>query len=242
MKAKRILLWICILPALLLSGLLLHAEENVPYGSGGIALGAQWINTDSLNEVLAANGFATFNSPDLSIGFESYALIRNRLLFGPEFQFFLQEVSNATYMQRLNGYWGFFNFGYALVSGSGKGFHVYPIVGLGVSWLNLRLTERAILDFSDITTDPKRESYLSRWGFLMQAAVGADYRIIFVDPQSGAEGGFFIGVRFGYQYTLAQTDWKMSGMTVSGATDANVSGFFFRFVVGGTGGGKSPAK
>jgi hypothetical protein len=240
MKGKQIFLSMIVLTALLLPGLLLHAEDNIPYGSGGIVLGAQWINVDSLNEVLASNGYATFNSPDLSIGFESYVLIRNRLLFGPEFQFFLQEVSNATYVQRLNGFWGFFNFGYALVSGSGKGFHVYPVVGLGVSWLNLRLTERAVLDFSDIISDPKRESYLSRWGFLIQTAIGADYRVTFTDPQSGAEGGFLFGIRLGYQYTIAQTDWKMSGMTVSGATDTNINGFFIRFVIGGAGGGKRP--
>jgi hypothetical protein len=135
----------------------------------------------------------------------------------------------------LNGFWGFFNFGYRVIASEGRGFNLYPVVGLGASWMNMRLTERAVLDFSDVMTDPKRESYLSKWDFIIQGALGADYTIMFDKMSRGGKPGIYLGVRIGYQYSVTDSRWNMGSLDVSGGPKTGISGFYLRFSIGGAG-------
>ena len=120
-----------------------------------------------------------------------------------------------------------------------EGFHLYPLVGLGVSRNRLRLTERAVLDFSDIVADPKRESYLTKWDFILQASLGVDYTLGFNIEEKDRGGGFMLGIRAGYQYSVTDSDWNMSSLDISGDPGMSMSGFFLRFVIGGLGYGGS---
>jgi hypothetical protein len=222
---------------MLLSAVMASAAEIESYGFGGFSIGSQWLDLSQLNSDLSANGFATFNDPTLSLGFESYYATKRKLLFGFEFQLFWQEATNSTYIQKLNGYWGFVNLGYSLFprSRSVEGFHLYPIFGLGVSRNRLRLTERAVLDFDDIITNPQNESFLTKWDFLIQAALGADFTVGFTEIDNGGGGGFMLGVRVGYQHSVTDSNWKMSNLDIAGNPGMSMSGFYLRFVIGGIG-------
>jgi len=235
----RIITLLVVLCAMLLPAVMASAADIESYGFGGFSIGSQWLDISDLNSFLSSNGFATFNDPTLSLGFESYYAAKGKLLFGLEFQLFWQEATNSTYVQKLNGYWGFFNFGYSLLPKSTEGFHLYPLFGLGVSRNRLRLTERAVLDFSDIITDPQRESFLTKWDFLLQAAFGADFTIGFSMNESGGGGGFMLGIRAGYQYSVTDSSWNMSTLDISGNPGLSMSGFYLRFIVGGLGYGDS---
>jgi hypothetical protein len=215
------------------------AAELEPYGFGGISLGAFWLDISELNRTLSANGFATFKKPAYSLGFESYYAFNGRVLFGGELQFFWQEATNTAYVQKLNSYSGFLNAGYSFFSRSAQGFHLYPLVGLGLSRMGLRLSERSVLDFSNIVSDPRRESSLRKWDFLIQTALGLDYTIGFKRSRDDAEGGVLIGMRLGYVYSVTDSRWKMSELDVSGAPNVSMSGFYVHFVIGGLSGGFS---
>ena len=219
------------------------AAELESYGFGGFSIGSQWLDISDLNSALSSNGFATFNDPTLSLGFESYYAAKGKYLLGMEFQLFWQEATNSTYVQKLNGYWGFVNLGYSLFSKSVDGFHIYPLFGLGVSRNRLRLTERAVLDFDDIVTDPQQESFLTKWDFLLQVAVGADFTISFTEIENGGGGGgLMLGVRAGYQFSVTDSSWNMSSLDISGDPGLSMSGLFLRFVIGGHGYGETLGK
>lgn len=239
MGTKRIVTLLVFLCVLLLPTVTLFAADIESYGFGGFSIGAQWLDISDLNALLSANGFATFNEPTLTLGFESYYAMKKRFLFGGEFQLFWQEATNATYVQKLNGYWGFLNFGYSMFSRPAEGFHLYPLVGLGVSRNRLRLTERAVLDFSDIVADPKRESYLTKWDFILQASLGVDYTLGFNMEEKDRGGGFMLGIRAGYQHSATDSNWNISSLDISGDPGMSMSGFFLRFVIGGLGYGGS---
>ena len=235
-KTMRILL--VVLGVVLLPVFAVTATELESYGFGGFSIGSQWLDISDLNSALSSNGFATFNDPTLSLGFESYYAAKGKFLLGMEFQLFWQEATNSTYVQKLNGYWGFANLGYSLFSKSVDGFHIYPIFGLGVSRNRLRLTERAVLDFDDIVTDPQHESFLTKWDFLLQAALGADFTISFSEAETGG-GGLMLGIRAGYQFSVTDSSWNMSSLDISGDPGLKMSGFYLRFVIGGHGYGEA---
>ena len=235
MGKKRIMMLLIFLGVVLLPCVALFADDIESYGFGGFSIGAQWLDISDLNASLSANGFATFNEPTLTLGFESYYAIKKRFVFGGEFQHFWQEATNSTYVQKLNGYWGFFNFGYSVISKSAEGFHLYPMVGLGASRMRLRLTQRDVLDFSDIVTDPRRESYLTKWDFIVQVSLGIDYTFSFGMEENDGTGGLMFGIRTGYQYSVTDSGWKMSSLDISGSPGVSMSGIFVRFVVGGLG-------
>ena len=242
MEKKRIMVLVVILCTLFSAATLLfppaplEAAEIESYGYGGISLGAFWLDVSDLNRTLSDNGFATFKKPAYSLGFESYYAFNGRVLFGGELQFFWQEATNTAYVQKLNSYSGFINAGYSFFSRSPQGFHLYPLVGLGVSRMGLRLTERSVLDFSNIVSDPGRESSLRKWDFLIQTALGLDYTIGFKRSRNDTEGGVLIGIRVGYVYSVTDSQWKMSELDVSGAPGVSMSGFYVHFVIGGLSG------
>lgn len=238
-QKRHILSLLVILCVMVLTAVMASGADIESYGFGGFSVGSQWLDISELNSVLSSNGFATFNDPTLSLGFESYFAMKGKLIFGIEFLLFWQEATNSTYVQKLNGYWGFFNFGYSLLPKSIEGFHLYPLIGLGVSRNRLRLTERAVLDFSDIVTDPQRESFLTKWDFLLQAAIGTDFVLGFSMNESGGGGGFMLGIRAGYQYSVTDSSWNMSTLDIAGNPGLSMSGFYLRFIIGGLGYGGS---
>jgi hypothetical protein len=217
----------------------LSAGDLDSYSFGGFSVGAQWLGISDLNEGLSANGFETFKDPVSSWGFESYYVLNGRFVFGGELQFFRDKTSNTTYDQKLNGYWGFLNFGYKVIGKPRNGFHVYPLAGLGASRMGLRLTESVDLNFSDILADPKRETNLRKWDFLGQAAIGADYTFGSQWGGDDAGGGFMLGLRAGYQFSFTDSKWQMHEMDVQGDPQAGMSGFYIRVVLGGWGFGYS---
>ena len=234
-QRKRILTLFAVLCVVLIPVVTASAADIESYGFGGFSVGSQWLNISDLNSALSSNGFATFNDPTLSLGFESYYAMRGRYILGAEFLLFWQEGTNSTYVQKLNGYWGFVNFGYSLFSKSVEGFHVYPLFGVGVSRNRLRLTERAVLDFNDIVTDSHRESFLTKWDFLIKLAVGADFTMGFNMGESDGGGGFMVGVRAGYQHAVTDSSWNMSSLDVAGDPGMNLSGIYLRLIIGGLG-------
>ena len=238
MKTIRIVTLVMALCALLpaaaffLPAAPLFADEIDSYTFGGFTVGTQWLDISDLNTGLSANGFETFKDPVSSWGFESYYVLNGRFVFGGELQYFRDKTSNTTYDQKLNGYWGFLNFGYKVIGKSTNGFHVYPLVGLGASRMGLRLTESVDLDFTDVLADPTRESSLRKWDFLGQTALGVDYAFGSKWSSDGGGGGFLLGVRAGYQFSFTDSKWKMHEMDIHGDPKAGMSGFFIRVVVG----------
>jgi hypothetical protein len=241
MKTVRtitLLMALCaLLPAatFVLSAAPLFAGDLDSYTFGGFSVGAQRLDISDLNSSLSANGYESFHDPISSWGLESYYVLNGRFVFGGELQYFRDKTSNTTYDQKLNGYWGFLNFGYNVVGKTPKGFHLYPLVGLGASRMGLRLTESTDLNFTDILADSKRESNLEKWDFLGQTALGIDYA--FGSKWSGDDGGggFMLGVRLGYQFSFTDSKWKMYEMDIHGDPEAGMSGFFVRVVFGGWG-------
>ena len=241
MKPARIVTLLAALCALLPAATLvlpaapLFAGDPDSYNFGGFSVGSQWLDVSDLNSGLSANGFETFHDPISSWGFESYYVLNGRFVFGGELLYFRDKTSNTTYDQKLNGYWGFLNFGYNVVGKTPKGFHLYPLVGLGAGRMGLRLTESTDLNFTDILADPKRESNLKKWDFLGQTAFGVDYAFGSKWSGDGGGGGFMLGVRAGYQFSFTDSKWKMHEMDIHGDPGAGMSGFFVRIVLGGWG-------
>jgi hypothetical protein len=95
-----------------------------------------------------------------------------------------------------------------------------------------------VLDFSDIVSDPKRESFLTKWDFIVQVSLGMDYALGFNIDEIDGGGGVMIGVRAGYQYSVTDSKWNMSTLDISGDPRMSMSGFFLRFVIGGIGYGE----
>jgi hypothetical protein len=203
-------------------------------GGGGFMIGTQWLELGDLNRDLRTGGYDTFNESSLFYGGAGYGFIGERLVFGGEGGGFSQEASTGSYLQRLEGGYGMFTAGYVVFSR--WGFNIFPQVGLGWGGVSLRITERSVPTFDEILAIPTRESYLSAGNFMMQGALGIDYRLnLRVLEKTEGEGGLLFGVRFGYGYTFGESDWSMGEINVVDGPDVGINGFFIRFLIGGWG-------
>ena len=81
------------------------------------------------------------------------------------------EQPSGDYMNSLNAGFAFFNVGYTVYSK--RQLRLYPLIGIGGGWMNLKIREKSVpLSFDDILDNPERSVNLLTGGLLLNAAIG----------------------------------------------------------------------
>ncbi|MGB9665158.1 MAG: hypothetical protein ACPL25_09625 [Ignavibacteria bacterium] len=127
-----------------------------------------------------------------------------------------------------------FDLGYILYNN--YGLKIFPLVGFGAGGIDLRINEKASLDFTDVLNNPQRGSSLSLSGIMFNFGLNGSY--IFNFNEKKDNGGILIGLSMGYTYFLKIGNWTLFESDISGGPDIGISGFYFRFNIGGGGSGK----
>ncbi|MBN1205403.1 MAG: hypothetical protein JXB05_10810 [Myxococcaceae bacterium] len=216
------------------------AQEEAPVrepsrpamGAGYFMIGLRWLDMGPLSDRLEAAGYSAAGRRFLSLGGGGHSMA-GRWLLGGEGHGLSErggESRRGDLRARISAGYGLFRVGYLLLER--QNLSVYPLAGIGGAGMSLSISREQDVTFDDVLTDPLCEVTLSRGGLILDAGVGAEFRI----PVSGdeREGGFLLlGVRGGYLFFIPlMGDWQMAGGKVTGAPDLGLSGPGLQLLVG----------
>lgn len=130
-----------------------------------------------------------------------------------------------SYQIELQGSYGLFNVG--LAPFRPFGIRLYPLLGVGRGTMELKISERAVLplDTTEAQSDYPRE--FSSSSILFNLGLGMDY-ILNLSGEEMDKTVLVMGLRGGYILSPFDDRWEFAGTPRS-----NMSGFYFRFMIGG---------
>jgi hypothetical protein len=204
-------------------------------GRGFFQVGLLRLDLDDLNSDLTGAGYPSFDRDALTLGGGGYGS-HGRLLIGGEGHAILGGDKTTTDGARrlsLGGGYGLFRVGYVAVSRGGL--DVFPLLGIGGGAMSISIAERSAPTFDEVLTDPERAANLSTGMFLMDLALGANYRIA-VSGEDDDPGGFLIGVQVGYTFAPGSSSWTLDEVNnVAGGPELQIEGPYVRLSLGGWG-------
>lgn len=193
-------------------------------GGGYFMIGLRWLDMGPLSDRLQAAGYSAPGERFLSLGGGGHG-IQGRWLLGGEGHGLSQqgdEIRRDDLRAKISAGYGLFRAGYLLLAR--RDVSVYPMAGIGGAGMSLSISRQQDATFDEVLAEPLREVSLSRGGLILDAGVGAEFRIPITGDER--EGSFLLlGVRGGYLFFIPLVgDWQMSGGEVTGAPRLGLSG------------------
>ena len=199
---------------------------------GYFMIGGTTFDIDLLNSRLTTKGYTEFSDEFFSIGGGLFSKASGRVLVGVEGHLLVGEeqssiIGSKRYSSSAIGGYGFLNTGYLMVENDFL--DLYPILGIGIGGIGFKIGQSS---FDDILDDPQGAANLNTFSFLLNLALGADYKIKL--PENGTDENFLvIGLRGGYALSLFDSGWFMDEYSLSGDPEGGISGPYFRITIGG---------
>jgi hypothetical protein len=214
-----------------------HGQETsaVTKESGGVGysmFGRGTIGIGGLNTKLESKGYSRMSESFFSVGGGGHGIVNNRMIIGGEGHTLLGDAATSgNYKNSITISYIFFDLGYIVYSL--KELRLYPLLGVGVGGMNLKITEEVkSLSIDDALDNPQRGIELSTGGFLLNFALGIDYLLIFGQDET-TKAGMILGIRAGYTFAPSKGSWSMDEIEVSGAPEIGITGPYIRFTLGG---------
>ena len=204
------------------------------YGS----LGYKKIDLDDLNNTLAAQGYNALPEDYVSLGLGGFFMI-DKVVLGGETNFLWREGKDST-LSSGSTIKGSFS---ALEAVGTAGFllfdskyiQIIPYGGLGLSGMNLALTNTAATTFDAIAKAPTSGTVLTSLAGVLKIGVQFNLKIKLF-TYKGADFGLLGGLKTGYGLSFLQSDWVMGGLndrvSVSGGPSSNLNGLFVQGYLG----------
>jgi opacity protein-like surface antigen len=237
MMKNRILLTLAVL---LIFAATAYATPNLPERVGGVGFltfGSSPLDLSELDESLEAHGLPASKST-FSFGAGGYGFI-DRLVLGSEGYLMIgRTASNGAYNSRVDAGMGLLKAGYVVYQN--EHFRLYPLAGIGGGGVTLQLQQRNAPTFDELLNDPGQESSTTAIHLLLDLGVGADYLVNLGKSKDGT-GNLVIGLRAGYTFSPAQSEWRMGDQIVPNGPSTDFTGPYIRLVIGAGGSKALPA-
>lgn len=203
-----------------------------PRGQGYAMVGGLGLDLGPINGALAAEGYGPLDDRMLAVGGGGHVTLGNWILGGEGFFLVPRSTERPTGSRsaRLTGGGGLLNAGYTVVRAGRTA--VYPMIGIGGGGIELALDGTPPASFGGVVADPAQDANVERYMLLLRPAVGIDH-LVPLGELGGRTGGLLVGVRAGYLFTPAATDWYSSDSTLTGGPDQRLDGWFIRVTIGG---------
>ena len=198
------------------------AQEKIRGGSGGFMVGFKGYNT-STHQFFIPDGGPTLNNNLFQIGGEGYALVNRWIIGGNGYTSHGSRTEDNNLQYEIRGGGGFFNIGYAAFRT--EKLLAFPLLGIGVDALGIKRRIQQDINFQE-------DRFLEANYFIvrpsMEIGAGLDW---FPNGK-----GFKLGVRTGYNITLARNNtWRHYGgeITDTNLPENDLDGFYIRLTIGG---------
>ena len=209
-----------------------------------LSLGVEGTDWKALDDELSRMDFATLPAERFTIGGGGYVLRSHILLGGEAYAAIANPVTSGSDREvRAIGGGGFFTLGYALIDRPRA--RAYPLLGVGGVGVMLDLQDPLGVgigpnvndpQFVDVMVNPGRRSQLTAGGLALLFGGGTEVLLgLQRSPARRRDAGLLLGVRGGYVYTAARSDWMLYNQRITGGPDVVGGGWFVRFSVGAGG-------
>jgi len=194
-----------------------------------IMAGQNIMSFNNLNDFLIQRDFPAVSENYLAFGIGGH-VIHDKFVVGIEIQRFFEKkrITAKEFNTSILGTYSLLNVGYLLYSK--KGLMIYPLFGIGLGRLKLRIRENNIRSFEDINSyqrgsDSKITSFLTNIGFAL------DYFFNFKEKKRG-KNKLVVGLRLGYIYTATRSGWSVNHIHVDDGPVTGLGGPYVRMVIG----------
>jgi hypothetical protein len=205
--------------------------QSLRQTDGALFIGVTRLDLTELSARLARQGYPALSNDFPQIGF-SWSTTRQRVSLGFEFGGGgrpSQVSGDNRYRTEAGAGYALFNVG--LLAYSEGGFAVQPKLGVGGGAINLTITDRQATTFDEILARPGRAAHLMAGSLLLDASLGATYRLRATPTQRGTRS-LLLGVRGGYTTSLLHGGWHEMRSDAPGGPDAGWGGPHVEFLIG----------
>lgn len=191
--------------------------------------GLNMLNLNNLNNHLTQKEFPTVAESYYIFGLGGH-IIHNKFVVGIELQRFFkkEQISSKEFNTSVMAKYSLLNLGYLFYSK--KGLMMYPLFGMGLGELKLRVIENNIHSFGDIDSY-QRGSQSNTQSLLLNLGFGLDYFFKFDEKKKG-QNNLMMGVRIGYNISAIKSDWSVNHVHVGDGPPSGLTCFYFRVVIG----------
>ncbi|MDQ1352709.1 MAG: hypothetical protein QG657_3015 [Acidobacteriota bacterium] len=197
--------------------------------AGYIIFGRNMFNFGRLNSYLTSGDFPTVPENYFSLGIGGH-LIFDKLVIALEINHSLgrSHVSTKKYNTSVSSKYFLVNTGYLMYSK--KGLMMYPLLGVGLGRLSLRVSENNTHSFQDIVIFQGRSDAYTR-SLLLNMGIGVDYFFRYNKAKKGKNCLLF-GLRAGCIVSASKWDWRVNGIRVGDGPTAGLTGPYIRLTFG----------
>lgn len=195
-------------------------------GIGYLAFGSGKVDMKEFNLRMRRGGFPEFSQDFIFFGGGDQGIFNKIILEGEGYGFLGEDTAKGNYKTSLSGGYGFINLGY--IVRSEKNFRFYPMFGLGLGNMKLKIIEKGEVPFDDVLKNPKRASLLSNWSFLLNFCLGGDYIKKIMEDMD-----LVFGLRIGYTGSPIKGEWSlMDEIDTSSSPKIGITGPYIRLMIG----------
>jgi hypothetical protein len=198
-------------------------------GAGYFLAGARWLDTGALLDALgtAARPYERApgaGDPFVLLGWGGHHLKGRWLLGGEGYGLHRRrEVARSgDFLVGVNGGYGLFRLGFALVNT--PRLSVYALGGIGGGAVSVSIHQRRDVSFGDVIENPARQVTLARGGLLLDAGLGADYRLLLAGGRPHHQPFIHLGLRAGWLFMPLAGSWRSMGGTVTDGPSFGLGG------------------
>lgn len=194
-----------------------------------IMAGQNMMSFNNLNNFLVQRDFPAVAENHLALGIGGH-VIHDKFVVGIEIQRFFEKkrITAKKFNTSILGNYSLLNVGYLIYSK--KGLMIYPLFGLGLGRLKLRVIENNIHSFEDINSYQKGSTSKTT-GFLINLGFALDYFFNFKEKKRG-KNKLVVGVRLGYIYSATRSGWSVNHIHVDDGPATGPGGPYVRVVIG----------
>jgi hypothetical protein len=196
--------------------------------------GAMVVDMSSLNDRLAANGYAHKLPLVFPIlGGQGFGLFGRFLIGGSGAGLLARSVDGLDSNSKVSasGAWGTFDFGYQVLRVNG--FLIAPVLSLGGYGMDVTIDSRQNDTFDGALKAPARGANLTNNGFLTGISLVAKTIIIGRNAHvADAKTGWALGLRIGGLYGIPTHGWRSNGAEIFGGPTAGLRGGYAALSIG----------
>lgn len=211
-------------------------------GMGAFTVGYGYMDVSKLHDFVPAN-IRKFDNNHLVIGGEGHAVINKVLIGGQGYGMQGNSLSTDNANINLSGGLGTFDMGYMIVDKATYKF--YPILGLGGGSYGIRISDNKNVPLSDLNNSNTYHTInVSQSYFVADLSLNLNFFPFISDEQisSGNYGGFLVGIKAGYIYSLPGSKWNYGGADITGGPDFGLNMFYVKVMIGGFGCHREPVR
>jgi hypothetical protein len=195
-------------------------------GGFGLYIGNSFLELDNLNSDLARFGYEDAPEQLLTLGFDTYLMTENRIIYGIEYGHYSGSSNGTGGGVAISGMRFALYFGY--VAYEKRGWRIISEAGIGATNFDLTITDIPDeISFGQVMFAPSRSVQLEQNSYFSKINLAVDLDLAEINKKSNLTLGF----RSGYLFATGSNRWEGAFVTVEKGPRVSLGGPYLNLVL-----------